>query len=214
MAEAESEIPRKVALFSGHMIDRSDRKAPRFPPGREPIAAAAIAKALADLDIGASDLAICGGACGGDLLFADAALARAARLEIYIPFEEPQFLANSVEFADGFADPPWTARFEGAKARGSLHIAARELGPTVAGEDPYGRKISGCSTPPRVSARKSSTSSVCGMGRAATMRAGRAICGTRSGNAAAARSGSRSRSCDRRRECPLRSAGRPVKEAI
>jgi hypothetical protein len=139
MAEAESEIPRKVALFSGHMIDRSGRKTPRFPPGREPIAAAAIAKALADLDIGANDLAICGGACGGDLLFADAALARAARLEIYIPFEEPQFLANSVGFADGFADPPWTARFEGAKARGSLHIAARELGPTVAGEDPYGR---------------------------------------------------------------------------
>ena len=32
---------------------------------------------------------ICGGACGGDLPFAEAALARSALLEIYIPFEEP-----------------------------------------------------------------------------------------------------------------------------
>ena len=91
MPETNPEPPRKVVLFSGHMIDAPGREKPRFPPDREPIAAAAIAAALADLGLGPNDLAICGGACGGDLLFAEAARARGARLELYIPFEEPRF---------------------------------------------------------------------------------------------------------------------------
>ena len=127
--------PRTVALFSGHMIDAPGRAAPRFPPDKEPIAAAAIAAALADLGAGPDDLAICGGACGGDLLFAEAALARGARLELYIPFEEPRFLEKSVDFANR----DWRARFVAAKARGVLHVAPRELGATSKGEDPYER---------------------------------------------------------------------------
>ena len=51
MAETTSEPPRKVALFSGHMIDAPGRKTPRFPSDKEPIAYHAIASALADLDI-------------------------------------------------------------------------------------------------------------------------------------------------------------------
>ncbi len=136
MAESSSEPPRKVALFSGHMIDAPGREKPRFPPDNEPMAKQAISEALRDLDIGPDDdLAICGGACGGDLLFAEAALARGARLEIYIPFEEPTFLEKSVDFAD----TDWRARFFAAKASGVLHVAPRELGPTAAGEDPYER---------------------------------------------------------------------------
>src|SRR5580693_8963494 len=98
MLEPSPDPPRKVALFSGHMIDAPGRAKPRFPPDKEPIAAAAIAAALADFGIGTDDLGICGGACGADLLFAEAALARGARLEIYIPFEEATFLSN-----------PWTS---------------------------------------------------------------------------------------------------------
>jgi hypothetical protein len=135
MPEPSPEPPHKVALFSGHMIDAPGRTTPRFPPDEEPTAARAIASTLADLDVGAGDLAICGGACGGDLLFAEAALARGARLEIYIPFEEPTFLEKSVDFAD----KDWRARFLAAKARADLHIAPRELGPPQEGEDPYER---------------------------------------------------------------------------
>ena len=132
---AEPESPRNVALFSGHMVDAPGRVKPRFPADKEAIAAEAIAGALADLDLGSSDLAICGGACGGDLLFAEAALARGARLEIYLPFEEPTFLEKSVDFADR----DWRARFVAAKARAVLHIAPRELGPPRESEDPYER---------------------------------------------------------------------------
>jgi hypothetical protein len=135
MPETTPQTPRKVLLFSGHMIDAPGRDRPRFPPSKEPIAFQAIAGALAEIDVGLRDLCICGGACGGDLLFAEAALARAARLELYIPFEEPTFLETSVEFADS----NWRARFFAAKARGVLHIAPRELGPPEEGEDPYER---------------------------------------------------------------------------
>jgi hypothetical protein len=38
--------PRQVFLFSGHMIDAADRSPARFPPDKEPLAAAAIGKLL------------------------------------------------------------------------------------------------------------------------------------------------------------------------
>jgi len=117
------------------MIDAPGRKKRRFPPEKEAIAAQAIAGALADLHVGPDDLCICGGASGGDLLFAEAALARSALLDIYIPFEEPTFLEKSVDFAN----KDWRARFFAAKARSALHVAPDELGPLQAGENPYER---------------------------------------------------------------------------
>lgn len=127
--------PRKVFLFSGHMIDAPGRATPRFPPAKEPLAAAAIAATLDRLAAGAPDVAICGGACGGDLLFAEAALARGARLELYLPFDPPTFLAESVDFAG--AD--WRARYLAVAARATVHVAPLELGALRAGEDPYER---------------------------------------------------------------------------
>src|SRR5258707_10834000 len=129
--------PRNVLLFSGHMIDAPGREEPRFPASKEPVAADAIAKLLDSADVGAdsSDLAICGGACGGDLLFAEACLARGAGLELYIPFDEPTFLAESVDFAD--AD--WHNRYLAAKSKATLHVMPDELGPLLAGENPYER---------------------------------------------------------------------------
>jgi hypothetical protein len=133
--QSTREPPRKVVLFSGHMIDAPDRKTPRFPADKATIAAREIAKALDGLKIGAHDLAICGGACGGDLLFAEEALAREAALELYIPFETAEFLAKSVDFAG----QGWRERFFAAEASAALHVAPHELGPLRGGEDPYER---------------------------------------------------------------------------
>src|SRR5262249_26096690 len=58
--------PKTVFLFSGHMIDAPGRKTTRFPPDKEPVAATAIADTLAEIGVAQGDLAICGGACGGD----------------------------------------------------------------------------------------------------------------------------------------------------
>jgi hypothetical protein len=52
------EAPRKVLLFSGHMIDAPGRREARFPGDKEPIAAVAIAKTLVRIDAGPGDLAI------------------------------------------------------------------------------------------------------------------------------------------------------------
>jgi hypothetical protein len=120
-------------LFSGHMIDAPDRDQPRFPANKESVAANAIAAELEELGAGARDLCICGGACGGDLLFAEAALARGARLELYIPFEEVTFLSKSVDFANC----DWRARFSSAKSHASLHVLPLERSATPEDGDPY-----------------------------------------------------------------------------
>jgi hypothetical protein len=125
--------PRKVLLFSGHMIDAPGREEPRFPADKEPIAADAIANVLTAIDASPLDLAICGGACGGDLLFVEAVVARGSALELYIPFEEPTFLTNSVDFAD--AD--WRDRFLTVRSRSRLHVMPDERGPLPTGANPY-----------------------------------------------------------------------------
>jgi hypothetical protein len=127
--------PRKVLLFSGHMIDSPSRKEPRFPADKEPIAAKATGDVLDRIAAGPGDLAICGGACGGDLLFAEAALARQLNLAIYLPFDEEKFLAESVNFAGA----EWRKRYFAAKSRASMHIATEELGPLKADENPFER---------------------------------------------------------------------------
>jgi tetratricopeptide (TPR) repeat protein len=129
--------PRQVFLFSGHMIDAPDRKDPRFPADKEPIAAKAIADKLDALGAGPEDLALCGGACGGDLLFAEACLARGSKLELRIPFDEPTFIRKSVAFVPG----NWTDRFYQVKANPNtrLLVMPDELGPAAKEANPYAR---------------------------------------------------------------------------
>ena len=131
--------PRQVILFSGHMIDAADRKQPRFPPGAESNAAAAIAAALRELDAGPDDLGITEGACGGDLLFAEALLARGAALGLCLPFREPSFIEKSVAFAK--KTPPadkWLERFHAVKRHD--RVTVREMpdeSDLPKAEDPY-----------------------------------------------------------------------------
>jgi hypothetical protein len=134
--------PHRVFLFSGHMIDAVDRPKPRFPPDKEPIAAQAIASALDELGAGADDLGITEGACGGDLLFAEAMLARGAQLELRLPFDEETFVRGSVAFAKAPTVPDrWAERFRAARTNPGTRVLVMPevLGPLPAGEDPYAR---------------------------------------------------------------------------
>ena len=129
--------PQYVLLFSGHMIDAPDRKEARFPPDKEGIAAEAIARKLDEIGAGQKDLALCSGACGGDILFAEACNKRGLRLEIRIPFDEPTFLKNSVTFAG----ESWRDRYYAVKNNRltTLLMMPEELGPTPADANPYER---------------------------------------------------------------------------
>src|SRR6266516_1847063 len=117
-------MPGTVLHFNGHMTEAPGRDQPRFPADKESIARDAIVDALTQAGAGPGDLAICGAACGGDLIFAEACLARDMRLELYIPFDQPTFLANSVDFADA----NWHDRYLAVKSRAALHVMPDEFG--------------------------------------------------------------------------------------
>lgn len=128
--------PRQVFLFSGHMVDAADRSRPRFPPDKEPVAAAAIANLLDELGAATDDVGISSGACGGDLLFAEACLRRGLRVEVYLPFVQEEFLNQSVNFAGEY----WREKFFGVKERTQgWHIMPQELGSTPADKDSFAR---------------------------------------------------------------------------
>lgn len=129
--------PRYVFLFSGHMMDAPDRKSPRFPAEKEPAAAAAISLKLDEMGAGPEDIGFCGGACGGDLLFAEACLKCGTNLHIRIPFDEPTFLKKSVTFAGG----NWRDRFYAVKddERTTFFVMPEEIGPTPENVNPYER---------------------------------------------------------------------------
>ena len=95
------------------MIDRLGRKPPRFPPECEPSVAREIDAKLTELGAGSADLGITQGACGGDLLFAEAMLKRGAALELHLPLAEKIFLENSVDFTKDSSTVPdrWHDRF-------------------------------------------------------------------------------------------------------
>ena len=129
--------PRLVFLFSGHMIDTPDRPEPRFPAKQEATAAKAIAILLDELGMENQDLAICGGACGGDLLFAEAALQHGCRLDLYLQYPEADFLKASV----AFAGKSWVDRYYAVKANAltRIKVQADALGPPPEDSNPYVR---------------------------------------------------------------------------
>ncbi len=101
-------MPR-VALFAGHMMDRSDRLSERFPPRLVPAVEQAIARALDEAGVG---FAYCSAACGADILFIEQALARGIEVNVMLPFGREEFVSTSIAFAG--AD--WVRLFERALA--------------------------------------------------------------------------------------------------
>jgi hypothetical protein len=131
--------PRQAIVFTGHMVDAPDRPAPRFPAAQVGAAARRIDAALAQIDAGPRDLAFTQGAAGGDLLFAEACLARGVPLRLLLPLDERDFVARSLlPVTDGAA---WHARFQAVVARLGCapSEAPRVLGALVDGEDPFVR---------------------------------------------------------------------------
>lgn len=131
--------PRQVLLFSGHMIDSPDRAQPRFPASLEAAAAQRIGGALASLDAGSGDLALCQCAAGGDILFLEAAQARGVRCQVMLPFDEPDFIQRSIlPSVDG---DHWRDRWFAVRARlpDPPRVLPEALGTGPRGLSPYER---------------------------------------------------------------------------
>lgn len=131
-----SNPPRKVFLFSGHMVDAPDRAVPRFPPSKVHVAKAAVYQLLSQLDAGPQDAAVCSAACGGDLIFDRLMLKRRVPLHLYLAFDQAEFKSRSVNFAG----PGWLHRFDTACTQAtSLQTLADLTGGSVSGQDPFER---------------------------------------------------------------------------
>jgi hypothetical protein len=137
--------PAHVVVFGGHMIDdpkvrgEGKEKPPRFPPAKIEAAAARIRAALDEVGAGSGDLGLCGGASGGDLLFAEACLERGMRVELRLARAENEFLAESVTFAD--PDRRWERSFASVRENllTTVLIMPEELGPAPKGVSVHDR---------------------------------------------------------------------------
>src|SRR5215204_2901388 len=85
-----------VVVFSGHLTDAPDRPRPRFPQDLETAARRGIADALDRWGIGPNDIGVCGGARGGDILFAELCVERDARVLLCVALPPERFLETSV----------------------------------------------------------------------------------------------------------------------
>ncbi len=137
--DAAAQAPRQVLLFSGHLVDAPGRPVPRFPAAKVAAAAERIGRVLDEIGANAQDLAYSQAAAGGDLLFIEACLARGVRCEVLLPFDETEFIAQSIApVTDG---AQWQARYAAAKAKLTqpIRCMADALGPTPAGTNPFER---------------------------------------------------------------------------
>jgi tetratricopeptide repeat protein len=95
--------PKRVVVFTGHMIDSNTRTAPRFPNKPDKIAAAkrAIAEAVANEQQTATGIAygVAGGASGGDILFHQACEEMGIPTRILLALPPGQYRQTSVEHA-------------------------------------------------------------------------------------------------------------------
>jgi hypothetical protein len=99
---------RHSVLFTGHMIDKQDRKDPRFPPYKEQAVKKEIEKfLLKEKEIINELKGIAGGACGGDIIFHEVCQGINIPSEVYLAEPVEDFKKNSVSFAG----KDWEKRF-------------------------------------------------------------------------------------------------------
>jgi tetratricopeptide (TPR) repeat protein len=126
LTELRAPSPRfqKVAICGGHMIDAPGRTAERFPERKAEAVRAKIAQQLEQWGIGAGDLAVCGGACGADMLFGEESLRRGAQLRLLLAQEIDDFVRDSVRHAGS----DWVRRFHALRDKAEVATQPERLG--------------------------------------------------------------------------------------
>ena len=107
-----------VLVFAGHMIDRPDRTTPRFPSEFESAVAKEIQRKIDMLKPG---FGFASAACGSDILFLEAMLDAGAEVSVVLPYNEEDFVRDSVDF---IPNSNWRVRFERVLTRSARVITA------------------------------------------------------------------------------------------
>ncbi len=102
--------PKRVLLFTGHMIDAPGRAEPRFPPDKVDVAKQKIAEAVAEEQKIAGGIAygIAGGASGGDILFHQVCEAMNIPTRVFLAVPRELYIRESVAPA---GQPHWIEEF-------------------------------------------------------------------------------------------------------
>ena len=114
-------LPR-VVVSSGHMFDKLNRPQPRFPHELEARTRREIDAKLSELG---AQVGFCSLACGADMIFAEAILARGGDINIVLPFEKEIFKQSSVEIVPGLN---LASRFENILENAATVTILSELG--------------------------------------------------------------------------------------
>ena len=124
-AAPRAEPPSRVLLFTGHMLDASDRQVSRFP--RTPAAEAAARQMILEsinkeCQLGAGRIVgVAGGACGGDILFHELCEQLGIETRLLLALPEGKFCAASVQH--GGSD--WVERYNRLVRPGVAACAGR-----------------------------------------------------------------------------------------
>jgi class 3 adenylate cyclase len=108
-----------VIVFAGHMIDRPGRSEARFPDELEKPVAKQI---RARIDTLKPAFGFSSAACGSDILFLEAMLERGTEVSIVLPYNEEEFVRDSVEI--GPNAKKWRKRFDRVLVRAARVITA------------------------------------------------------------------------------------------
>ncbi len=112
--------PPRVVIFSGQGIDSPDAAEVVFPPPLEDRVRNAIKERLNAL---APDIGYCSAGAGSDLLFIEAMLERDAEVQVFLPFDQEDFIQTKV----AYAGPSWERRFRNAlRLVTQTHFVTRE----------------------------------------------------------------------------------------
>src|SRR5690348_10438928 len=98
----------KVVFAGGHMVDQPDRPTPRFSVDQVPRVTGEVRAALDEWQVGSDTTLVCGGARGADLIAAEEAHARGARVVLCLALPADEFVRRSVELAG----TDWADRFQ------------------------------------------------------------------------------------------------------
>ena len=110
---------KQFILFTGHMIDKPERKQPRFPASKEQVARKAIEVELKQVKKNGGNLfGIAGGACGGDILFHEIAAELDIPTAIHLALPKERFAEESVIFVN----KDWEKRFDDLCSRLPVHV--------------------------------------------------------------------------------------------
>ncbi len=112
-------MPR-IAVFTGHMVDRPDRSRPRFPPlaAFEERVKSAIRARLDEQD---ALIGYASAACGSDILFLEAVQERGGETVVVLPYDKELFRHDSVAIVPG---SDWSRRFDDVLARSKVHTVS------------------------------------------------------------------------------------------